>query len=811
MDNAGFHESKVRKLIERAQKDAGSIGLASVDVAANRMLAMIHSGSKGKPPNFDQMVSCVGQQFIDGGRIPDGFDGRTLPHYTRYDDGASARGFVRNSFVEGLSPQEFWFHAMGGRIGLIDTAVRTSDTGYTQRKLIKAMEDCKVQYDLSVRNAAGHIIQFKYGDDGMDAARLEYQHIPTTAMDVAGVLEAHMICDAAIELAEHVRPELLDGVPAATLEALMRAHCEALLDDRRFLITKVHHYEKETQIIYPVHVARIVESVASQLARHEDTVPRPRDLDPVTILDTIDRLATELRPCSSSSPSKKEMKTFMPMILRCHLSPKVLLLKHRLLSKQALDEVVQRIRAAFFRAIAHPGDMVGIVAAQSLGEPLTQQTLNTFHTSGSIHKGMQGIPRLRELLSVTKSKTPMMDVYLKPPYNLTLEAASEVASELHTTYFRSLVSSSKIYFDADDSHIAEDKDLLDFYRDFEARTGRPAKEEARRNPWLLRFQFDRMAMLDARVTMLDLEHVLDDFYGDAIGTVFSDDNSQELVCRLRLTHLSQPDEVDVQDMLTELKALEQSLLEKVVVKGVPGIRRTEVEKEGGDMGLVNLVKYDESTDTFGLQDRYRVTTLGAPGTSSARFLEVLGRPEVDSTRTRSNDIREMYEVLGIEAARNALYHALRTVIWTDDPNSVNYRHMALLVDVMTNRGTLQPVNRYGISRGEIGPLAKCSFERTTKMLINAGVFAEVDRINGVSANIMLGQVAPCGTGDCDVIIDEDMIAQYGQDVEVGGPRKSQGEVPEIPEIPGEEEQQPYVPPVADPHVRQREAEDLEFV
>jgi hypothetical protein len=100
-------------------------------------------------------------------------------------------------------------------------------------------------------------------------------------------------------------------------------------------------------------------------------------------------------------------------------------------------------------------------------------------------------------------------------------------------------------------------------------------------------------------------------------------------------------------------------------------------------------------------------------------------------------------------------------MWQKDSNSVNYRHMALLVDAMTSRGFLTSVNRHGINKGDIGPLAKCSFEQTTDMLINAGVFAEVDHINGVAANIMLGQVAPCGTGDSEILLDEKILHSKG--------------------------------------------------
>ena len=129
-------EKSVNNILNKAIADAGKIGLNSL-AKDNRMTNMVSSGSKGKPINIAQMVACLGQQNVDGKRIPNGYNNRALPHFTKYNVSPEARGFVENSFINGLSPQEFFFHAMGGREGLIDTAVKTSETGYIQRKLIK--------------------------------------------------------------------------------------------------------------------------------------------------------------------------------------------------------------------------------------------------------------------------------------------------------------------------------------------------------------------------------------------------------------------------------------------------------------------------------------------------------------------------------------------------------------------------------------------------------------------------------------------------------------------------------------------------
>jgi DNA-directed RNA polymerase II subunit RPB1 len=160
------------------------------------------------------------------------------------------------------------------------------------------------------------------------------------------------------------------------------------------------------------------------------------------------------------------------------------------------------------------------------------------------------------------------------------------------------------------------------------------------------------------------------------------------------------------------------------------------------------MKYDNTKDTF------VNTTEWFMDTNGNNLLEILSHPNIDYTRTISNDVNEVYEIFGIEAARLVLLNELNEMLASE---GVNYRHISLLVDTMTNKGSLLSIDRHGINRSDIGPFAKCSFEETSDMLIKAGIFGEYDKINGVSANIMLGQVAPCGTGDTKIMIDEDKI------------------------------------------------------
>src|ERR1700733_3561646 len=167
-------ESLVERQLNLARDTSGQYAQKSLK-EDNNVKQMVVAGSKGSFINISQMSVCVGQQSVEGRRIPFGFRHRTLPHFAKDDFSPEARGFVENSYLRGLTPQEFFFHAMAGREGLIDTAVKTAETGYIQRRLVTALEDVMIKYDGTVRNSLGDIIQFSYGEDGLDAVAVEPQ------------------------------------------------------------------------------------------------------------------------------------------------------------------------------------------------------------------------------------------------------------------------------------------------------------------------------------------------------------------------------------------------------------------------------------------------------------------------------------------------------------------------------------------------------------------------------------------------------------------------------------------------------------
>lgn len=363
-NNQDYFEDRVQGILSKATDEAGKIGMSKVNDVQNRMMNMIKSKSKGKITNVGQMIACLGQNSDEGKRIGYGFENRTLPHFTKYDDGPESRGFVENSFISGLSPHEFFFHAIGGRGGLIDTAVKTSDVGYLQRKLVKAMEDCKVNYDYTVRNATGSIVQFLYGEDGMDPTKIESQPLPFLKMDYGKLKQTYLLTEA--DNLKHVLDaDVVEGLYGTKgWQEKFAQHFQDIITDRDYVMKNFVEKEQTTSIMYPVSFQRITTNAKAMFNKYDGGVLS--DLSPMYVLDTINKMGEELYV---HKHTKGNM--FMKMLIRSYLSPKKVIFDYKF-DRTAFDYVVNQIKQRFWDSIAHPSEMVGVVAAQSIGEPATQ-------------------------------------------------------------------------------------------------------------------------------------------------------------------------------------------------------------------------------------------------------------------------------------------------------------------------------------------------------------------------------------------------------------------------------------------------------
>ncbi|PVU90271.1 hypothetical protein BB559_000101 [Furculomyces boomerangus] len=742
-------ESKVNGELNRARDQAGKTVQNRLK-ECNNVRRMVVSGSKGSYINVSQMTASVGQQNVEGKRIPFGFKNRTLPHFSKDDYSPQSRGFVENSYLRGLTPQEFYFHAMGGREGLIDTAVKTAETGYIQRRLVKALEDIMVHYDGTVRNSLGSIIDFVYGEDGMDACFLETQNLQT--LTISDNRFENMYRVDVMDSSKGFSSDSLDFSILKNIEAndsvqlLLDEEFNQLTLDRKELQSFICTTGESTHPM-PANMPRLI--LNAQQIFHIDR-RKPSNLHPSYVIEGIRQLADRLVVIRGDDKLSTEAQMNATLLFKIHLrsflSTKRVIEEFHL-DTNSFDWIIGEVEACFKRAIVSPGEMVGTLAAQSIGQPATQMTLNTFHYAGVSSKNVTlGVPRLKEIINVaTNIKTPALSIYLVPEYAHNVERVKDVQVAIEHTTLRNIMASTEIWYDPniEDTIIDEDREFVQAYYEM------PDEEisSSSVSPWLLRLELSRSAVLDKKLSMSEITNRISEFFGREIMCICNDINSDKLIIRCRTVRRdggSKDDEMDESSVEEDvfLKKIEDVMLSEISLRGIKGITRVYFVQENTNTLM--------DTGEFGRTTEWKLETDGI------NLKEALWQDHVDFHRTYSNHPIEILEVLGIEAARGALLRETRKVIESDS-SYVNYRHLGLLVELMTTRGRLSAITRHGINRADTGALMRCTFEETVEILTDAAASGDVDHCKGVAENIILGQMVPLGTGSFDVVLDEDML------------------------------------------------------
>ena len=305
-------ETQVNNILNKASNDAGKAGVRSLD-KENRFVSIVTSGSKGNELNISQMISCLGQQNVDGKRIPYGYTNRTLPHFKQFDDTPKARGFVESSFIGGLTPDELFFHAMGGRVGLIDTAVKTSTTGYIQRRLIKGMEDIQVMYDYTIRNNKNKVIQFSYGGTNWDTTLIEsmqFELIDNKIMDIYKNYSYEFMNKYEDMNVKQTRKNthlklVYDSKALSRFKDQkedLKKRClddiDYLLEKRDDMITKIYNNEDEKKIYLPIHFTNTIERVKNHFHITNQSLSNITPYEAYKIIDRkYDVLKQMFNPC----------------------------------------------------------------------------------------------------------------------------------------------------------------------------------------------------------------------------------------------------------------------------------------------------------------------------------------------------------------------------------------------------------------------------------------------------------------------------------------------------------------------------------
>jgi DNA-directed RNA polymerase II subunit RPB1 len=669
----------------------------------------------------------------------------------------------------------------------------TSTTGYIQRRLIKGLEDLKVGYDMTVRNNKDRIVQFSYGDDGIDTVKVENQSLPLVAMsleeiyahyyvsmqdDKDGILMTVFTKSAVARIKKHSKEQ----------EIKSKFYIDMMIEKRDEIIKNVFKMRDNRNIHLPVCFTHIINNVQGMQHITKNSMV---DITPMDVYDMIEDNYKLMENMYYAPPTElfKTMYYF-------YLSPKELLTVKRF-NKKALTVLLETITLMYKRAIVAPGEMVGMIAAQSIGEPTTQLTLNTFHSAGVASKSnvTRGVPRIEEILSLSENtKNPSLTIYMKPDEETDKEIVRDKIPTIELTILKEIVDSIEICFDPDDMNtlIEHDKAVMSQYFEFEkmvdecmssaqesvgavagaisgesntpvvastaaAAASAAAHSEAplpnEKSKWVIRMKMDRESMLDRKISMDDVHFALKNMYDSEVTCMYADYNSDNLVFRIRLNNVITNSKkknnslsLDQSDQIYILKNFQDNMLNNIVLRGVKGLSRVLLRKITD-----SLVKLDS---TYTKKETWVLDTTGT------NLLTALSLDYIDVTRTISNDIQEIYSVLGIEAARVAIYNELSEVLEFDN-TYINYHHLIMLADRMTASANMVSIFRHGINNDDIGPIAKASFEETPEMFLKAARHAELDEMRGVSANVMCGQEGYFGTSSFKVLLDMNKMIKFG--------------------------------------------------
>ena len=634
-------EVRVSSELNKIREQAGKMCIQELH-RKNSALIMAQCGAKGSPLNISQMVACVGQQNVNGKRIPEGFRDRTLPHFEKHMKSPNAKGFVKSSFFSGMSPTEFFFHTMAGREGLVDTAVKTAETGYMSRRLMKALEDLATRYDNTVRTCNGVVIQFTYGDDSLDPVEVEDKDgSPVNFGRILDLVRTRIPSTAEGSLLpREIRSEIVRASEAAKPANMgERAACAGDIPSafEHWMRNKMHKF----------------------IFDQADKVEKLRK--------------TWKLPLNKKVDDKENGKEYLLSIDG--------------LSKSQIEEFVRTCFSKYEKERVEPGTAVGAVAAHSIGEPGTQMTLKTFHFAGVASMNVTlGVPRLKEIINASKTvSTPIMRVRLDDCKSY--HTARIVKSRLERTTLGEVSSSISSVLGPSGAYILIQLDTA-LIRKLE-----------------LKLDAEKICSILETATKLKIKrkHV-------------------EISSRSKLRVYPPQDEskggANKKNTLFLMHSLVKEL-PQVIVKGIPAIQRAVINKEkSGEHYLV---------------------------VEGLNLKEVMGIEGVDFKRTDSNHVMEVEKTLGIEAARESI---INEIVYTMSEHgiTVDRRHVMLLADLMTNKGEVLGITRFGIAKMKESVLMLASFEKTTDHLFNAALQGRRDAITGVSESIIMGKPMPIGTG-----------------------------------------------------------------
>lgn len=769
-------EIKINKMLNDARKKASEDTLKNMSLYSS-FKALPLSGAKGSAVNPAQMTRLIGQNNVEGKRIPYSFDDRCLPHCEHGDNSPEGRGFISHSYMAGLTPKEAFFHCCAGREGIIDTAIKTKDIGYLERRVVFGCQDTKVEYDNTVRNSQNEIIQFNYGEDNFDATFMEWQKLEILQLSEEKFIKNY--CWTEEELKKY--PWWYSNDNNDVMNHWIVREWNRLKKDFSY------SSQMESNIPLPVNIKFLLDNIPREFKKKKEK-------NILTAEQIIKDIFFLQKKCWELLKNESETwNSPFAILIRSYLSSKYISTNYCYITTDGWNWLLEKIYYYYRRSFIHPGECVGTLASQSVGEPATQMTLRTFHFTGQSDKTLIGVPRFKEIINaVVNPKTPSMKIFLNPYVHQNIETVQRIMKKIEFLSFEQVVLSFDIFYDhfsicqteqqeqtnslsyslsqsknikkkdqetqyslpmlsqsttstfstsknISQTYYNQDKKWLYLFQYFpdEDRSiwffnERRKKFHNTPSPWTLRIVLNHKLLQSQEVSMQYIVKRLRELFYNTIQIQYNDEYSEPCIIRIQPFMYCSLKSDDDKKYLEELM---NTLMKILFLKGIEGIKKTFLKQ------IPQTKEYYIETD----------------GTNLAG---IMAFNEIDRHRTISNDIQETYRLLGVEAARSAIVRELK-IILSFDNNYINIRHLLLLSEIMTHDGKIMPITRHGINRRQnYGPLSKCSFEETVDILKNAARFGEKDHIKGVIESIIVGNEPRIGTNMIDIFLDNEKLDQF---------------------------------------------------
>ncbi len=737
----------------RAADDYYNIVMKDIDTTTNSMYKLISSGSKGNKVNFLQISSALGQQTLNGLRIPQNFGyNRTLPYFTTYDTNPEARGFIVESYITGLGLPSMIFASMESRYALITNALMTATTGAQSRTGIKNLESIVVN---NLRAAAkdSRIVQRIYGDSGIDPRLMDVINLPLMNISTDEFNQYHYNIKSSDINAKYKNKGLQDLFDKEfdTLKSNRETFREIML--KMEADSGINNKLYGNNIKTPLNMNKIINDVIYQyrdLNKDKDYNPGDAIVKITELCDTLVYSAFNdmmLKKKTAVPKYWKSAMTFSIFAIRQYLNTKNLIKKE--ISNAMLSIILNDIYITMANSFIDYGSVIGITAAQSINQPMMQFVLNSKHRSGGGGTKTDTLVRIGEVLGARPTenmKNTAMVIQVRD------DIASDIARVQEVANFIEMMSVGRFV----------DGEMLLFYEKFREPVHPDYKHEIKMinqfiidNPvakppnvllhWCIRFELDRREMILKNMSLgLIVRAIQREFR--SVYVVYSSETSEKLVVRCYV----KPDmfRKEITPVLFDNLMREIS---NVVIRGVPNIITAEVEK---DTLMRNYVDVDGSIKTKKI---HYITTSGT------NLQMMLSHEMVDPYHIQTDSIIEVAETYGIEAGREKLLNELKTINSATIDKGVCYPHISIYADEMTYMGKVVSAERNGLSKREVdNVMLRVSSASPVQVLEEAAIFSRKDPLHGISAQLMVGAIPQVGSTYNTVVINNDFIKEFNK-------------------------------------------------